>query len=69
VESYEVKKSNLANTPVERVLRGGPISGLPIEVNSGIAILSFDHLGLHLSENEHLQKYPVHAFIFTHQIK
>jgi hypothetical protein len=36
------------------VLRGGPISGLPIEVNSGIAIISFDHLGLHLSENEHL---------------
>jgi hypothetical protein len=53
VESYEIKKSNLANTPVERVQRGGPISGLPIEENSGIAILYFDHLGLHLSENEH----------------
>jgi len=54
---------------VTDILRDGPISELPIEENPEIGNISYDHGGEQVTVNEHLDKYPVDAFLVTHKGK
>ena len=49
------------------VLYGGPISVLPIEEHPEIGKIFYDHGGQQVPVNEHLETYPVDAFLVTHQ--
>jgi len=54
---------------VADILRGGPISDLPIEENPEIGKISYDHDGEQVTVDEHLDKYPIDAFLVTHKGK
>jgi hypothetical protein len=49
------------------VLRGGPISDLPLDYDPRIGKVTFEKGGKTETVNEHLDNYPVDAFLVAHQ--